>query len=299
MNRGLSFLLGPASLLVLAGCSVSGGGTGGGGGGPFPGETIETVTVQPDFESDPVRQNVTLSAGQSRLYQVDISESVAQNNDVVYFDAMPENAAHVEGYLEVTAYNVSGNQATPLYISQTNEWFGHPDDPGLLSVQSSNEFVPSAIAGATPGCGGPCVVVPTPPGAGTAYIRVEALQSTVTFDLYVVATDFFDVSEPNNNTASSAELVTGGVADGTIELVGDTDWFETQGSVNKVTFHANNDVNLLANVCPLSSGSCRTISNGGSRTFSPAQAVRVEVYSDEAAERAGAAGKARYSIEFQ
>lgn len=298
MNRGISSIVAFASLILLAGCTISGGGDGGGGGGgPFPGETPTTVTVQPQFSSPAVQSNVTLEAGQSRLYKVDISQSVAEDNDVVYFDAVPQDETKVDGHLEMVAYEVTGTQANELYVSQTNDWFGHPDDPGLLSLQESGGFVPAAVGSAAPSCGGPCIVVPTPSEAGTAYVRVKALQGTVTFDLYVVATDFFDLSEPND-TVGNAEFVNSASASGTLEVIGDVDWYETVGNVSKVTFHANNDVNQLASVCTLG-GSCRTLSNGGVRNLSSAQPVRVEVFSDELEERAAAAGKATYSIEFQ
>jgi hypothetical protein len=298
MNRGLCLIVAFASLIVLAGCTVSvGDGGGGGDGDPFPNETAETVSVQPDFESPPVRNNVTLSAGESRLYAVDITQTVAQNNDVVYFDAVTEDPSQASGFVEVTVYEVVGGVAAPLYVSQTNEWFGHPDDPGLLSAAQSGDFGTAAVGSATPSCGGPCVVVATPSGSGTAYIRVQALQEPVVYDFFVVATDFSDLSEPND-TATSAEPVSGFQARGTIELIRDTDWFETQYNASQVTFNGNPDLNLLANVCTLG-GSCRTLANGQTRAFATAQPVRVEVYSDEQQERAAAAGKALYSIDFQ
>lgn len=299
MNRGLSLAFVVMSLIVLAGCTVSGGGGGDGGGltGPFPGETAESVNVAPTFTSDPVRRDVTLSAGESRLYRVDIDSTTAQNNDVVYFDALPSDPAKVTGYLEVIAYTIVGDQAQELYVSQTNEWFGRPNDPGLQSLTSSSGLSPSAIANDTPSCGGPCVVVPTPSSSGTAYIRVRALQGTVTYDLYVVATDYSDLAEPND-APENAELVSGAFADGAVERVGDVDWYETSGSVGQVIFYGNSDLNLRANVCTLG-GSCRVLLDGESRTLSTAQPVRVEVYSHEQQERAAAAAKAIYSLEFR
>jgi hypothetical protein len=304
MSRGLFSSVVPvsliASLILLAGCTISV--DGGGTDDPFPGETVETVSVRPDFESDPVRTNVTLSAGTSRIYKVNISDSVAQNNDVVYFDAVPLDGTKVSGYLEVTSYSVVGSQATPLYVSQSNEWFGRPNDPGLTSAAALADFAPTSITSGVPACGGPCVVVPTPSGGSTAYIRVEGIQSTTTFDLYVVATTFSDVGEPND-TFSNAEVVGGDLfVQGAIEIIGDTDWYVPDSNVAGVTFSGNNDLNLLANVYTESGSFRSTLSDGQTYILPPDQALqglRVEVYSDSDQERAAGAGRALYSIEYQ
>jgi hypothetical protein len=300
MNRGLSSIFVLSSLIFLAGCTVSVGN--GGTGGPFPGETAESLTVQPTFESAPVRENVTLSAGQSRLYRVDISDTVAQNNDVVYFDAVPTDVNKVSGYLEVVAYTVSGNQADELYVSRTNEWFGRPNDPGYNTLSANAEIEPATVGSGTPSCGGPCVVVPTPSAAGTAYIRVKGIQSTTTFDLYVVATPFYDIGEPND-TFAAAETATGSppFIVGAIEVIGDTDWYVPSTDIESVTFNGNGDLNLLANVYTEGGSFRDTLSDGETYTLpfeQPLQQLRVEVYSDTSQERSGAAGKALYSLEF-
>lgn len=302
MNRGLSLLASLAALLLLAGCTISRGGSGDGGvpAGPFPNDDVETVSVQPTFDSEPVRRNVTLDSGESRVYRADISDSVAQNNDVVYFDAVPASTSG--GSLKVTAYSVSGDQATPLYASVSNEWFGRANDPALSSYSSSQGFSPASISPSPGACGGPCVMVPTPATESTAYIRVEATQSTATFDLYVVATDFNDLNEPNDTYSSRATVYPDGASfgeAGAIEVIGDVDWYVPSQPVTGVTFTSDNNLRLRAQVYDEFGNKLRLLFPGDpSYTAQYDQVLRVEVYSDEDQQRASSPGRAQYFVDF-
>ncbi|MEX2542567.1 MAG: hypothetical protein WD314_12195 [Trueperaceae bacterium] len=232
---------------------------------------------------------------------------MAQNNDVVYFEAVPSSEGQVSGAIEVTAYNVSGSTATAILRSTTSSWFGLPNDPGLAGLGLGDDFAASGIGNNAPRCGGPCVVVPTPASAGSAYIRVRALENT-DFDLYVVATDYFDTGEPNNGTSSEAVTVTpdtdGFLTDsGTIETVGDKDWYVPDRDVGQVSFVAatsGNPVALVARIYTEDGSFDDSIGPGETYVLpfnEPLQRFKVEVRSSES--RAAGAGTAAYTLTFE
>lgn len=299
MNRGLTILAVVASLGLLAGCTISGGGGGNGGGDPFPGEDIETVSVQPDFESDPVSDNEFLGSGDSQLYRVNISDTVAQENDLVYFDAVPEGSGD---NLRVTVYEVSGSSATPLYASTSNQWFGLPNDPGLSSTAVDFQTSSVDVAGGT--CGGPCVIVNTPSGGGTGYVRVEAVGGSASYDFYVVGDDHADVGEPNDTFANAETTDASLSISGALETIGDEDWYRPSRDVVGVELSAppeDADLRLRANIYREDGGYLETIAEGEEYILPvslSAQRIRVEVFSQDSQPRAASAGRAIYFVDF-
>lgn len=264
---------------------------------PFPNEEKEAISANSSFDDDPVVEGLRLTSGETIVYKVSVSSSVASNSDVIYFDAGTPSGDGVE----VTAYSVSSsNKTTALYGSTDQDWFGLADDPDLNLSSVSAQAVEAQKA-----CSGPCLVVPAPSGKGDAYFRVTAKRNTE-LTLYVFGTTYSDENEPQNDGRANATIVTRDVDNvlsdqGAIETIDDVDWFESGENVATVKFSASNDaLGLRADVYNTAGTKLTTLSDGARYDLplsEPLQVLQVRVYSQES--RAAASADAIYSVEFE
>ena len=240
------------------------------------------VSVSSDFSEVALRD--ILGSGETRYYRVDLSESVAADNDLVIVEANAEG----DDPFRVTAYNQEGGE--------------------VLASVSSDSFarasaVRTADIDANQVCAGPCVAV-LADGSGSAYFSVENTGGEKTFDLFAVATPFIDTTEPNGSLQTPAQVSADEEGEQTqaaaVEFVGDEDFFQSaQGTTRVSLVGSPPELNLEFDVYTESG---RFLGSGDAANpyltpeEEPAQRLLARVFSGD--ERAAVGANANYTILF-
>ncbi len=243
-------------------------------------EDATDVSVSPDF-SEAAGQD-TLGSGETNYYRVELSESVAADNDIVIVEA---NAQGDDDPFRVTAYN---QDREAVFASVSSDYFAR------ASTLQTADIDPSQV------CAGPCVAVLANSG-GSAYFSVENTGSSEeTFELFIVATPFIDPTEPNNSANSAAQVAEDEEQEAAIEYVGDEDFFQSTANTSRVTLTGSApELDLQFDV--FTESGRRLGSGDGDNPYlipedEPAQNLIANVYSAD--DRAGVGANANYTIRF-
>lgn len=271
--RRLAWALPLAGLLVA--CSTGGGG-GGGTFDPYPDATPLTLSTndQPALTAvAPNRSNVTIEAGESRVFRVRPSEATRQ---AVYF-----LVDEVDGFANVIVQDRSANAIASSAFPSVFE-----RGTGALSLTRQGTADPQAISpDRQSDCANPCVILSGSDLDAARYFIVEAGSEEVTVDVYAFSRDFDDLGEPENDSRTStdetlvhSDFQVEGTA-GALETLGDRDWYEV-GNSGCLTVDPAEEVSTWITVHDAGG----TEIDGTSRQFSPGDDVsetNVEVFPGE------------------
>jgi hypothetical protein len=173
--------------------------------------TSSTFTTQP-----PVRDTVTVGAGQTVYYQINVPSNIRSTYPLLYV----ELSQNVNLELEDAG-------GVPI-ASAHNYYYFTSGTAGLQSVGTAS-LKPSDIVSLV-GCKGSCVIVPD--SASVYYAAITNTSGTSTsVDVYAYGSAYTDSFEPQNDSPSttSATLSAGSSYSGDLETLGDNDyWYANQ-----------------------------------------------------------------------
>ena len=214
MNRGLSILFVAASLIVLAGCSISV--------EPFEPEAT-VVNAQPPSDDPPAVATGSLAPGESVFYRVNVPGPVATASEIMVYDLDVANDSTQNGsnLFSLRLYNTGGGLLASS-VSHTGFTSGAGADTSSLS--STGALQPQGLSIAWQ-CLGPCIISPTP---FDRYIRIENISNDAwAYSLFAFGEVYSDTNETNNNTESGATSLST-FDEGAIETIGDVDFYRVQ-----------------------------------------------------------------------
>jgi hypothetical protein len=258
---------------------------------PDDGGITADVTAGLD-RNDPVVSAESLPDGTSRLYRVAVPAGVA-DEDVLYLELDTDTNA---------VLTVFTADEQPLLASRSAAWFADAGDPDILAGTFAE---PLAIAVVT-SCRGTCVLMPAGLEGSGFLVRVSAEGDVPEHQLFIYGASYSDGNEPNDSaaTATAIALTAGTGSDsGAIEVVGDTDWYQPETAVQRITFTPGANVpaelDLIATVyaeddpeTPL-----ETLDRDNPEFGSP-EAARFFVAVSASAGRAGPSAASLYSLEW-
>jgi hypothetical protein len=225
MKRPLIVLVSAAAVVALAAC------------GP-----LNVIIVNPPSNAVPVTANsdsstpldtVSLAPGESRAYEISVPSSV-RSQDVLYVEA---SAA-----VNLTLFDGDG---FALASSSTPSVFAR----GKLGLSALGTSMDTQSVDVAYSCLGSCAIWRS--SLPKFYAVVENTGgSTRSVDVYAYGAPFHDTGETaNDSTAGATSLYAGTDEQGALELLGDVDFWDPDGSHGYVTFDAvNTPVDMVAEI---------------------------------------------------
>ena len=268
-------------MLSLAACTII---IGDGNGDDSRFDNAIEVSVSENFETPAGEGSVDVN--ESVFYRVDLSGSAATDSDLIIIEADAEGD---DDALEVTLYN---SEREAFLASVSPDYFGPPDSVSAAALSTQQGVNP------TLSCNGPCAAL-RPSTEDEVYISVESLAGVEDYELFVVAADFADTTEPNNSNREPAILGEDQLA--AIEYVGDEDFIQSPDDVTQVSLSAvPPELDLEFDVYTESGRYLDTGSTDATYTLpesQPAQQLIISVASES--NRAAVGGSANYGVIFE
>jgi hypothetical protein len=226
MNRGLSLIVAFASLILVAGCTVSVG-DGGGDANPFPGAQEVGVNTEPNTAV----VSGTLAPDEDVLYEA-LLDSSELERQAVYFEL---NTA-----LDLYVYASTGD----LYGTSSSGAFFAAGTAGLQSMTVPSDGIRPAIVSPQT-CRGSCIIHDA--NSQRFFVGIVNRSGTSqSYSLYAYAGAYQDSGEFENDTTTGA-VALGDGDEGAIEHIGDTDYYDvTQGG--NLIFDTSATVNVTATI---------------------------------------------------
>lgn len=192
--------------LFVAACSVE---VDDGNGGP----TARTITDVPigDEYQDLTPISRTIPGGGSASFQFDTSTA---DGEAIFF-VLSEGDLYVEN----SDLNVIASSSVPEFFAAGTE--------GIIPVGVTEQ----ALGAVNTSCIGACVILDTSQAPSRVWATIEnPFGTAIDAELYVFSQRFDDVSEPQNDLRSGADLLIEGGMRGALESIGDVDHFEVDSN---------------------------------------------------------------------
>lgn len=222
MNRGLLLIFVAASLIVLAGCSISVEPR-----DPFPNAPVVDVVTDPNSAV----AVTSLAPGDAAVYEM-VLDSSDLDFEAVFFE--------LDSTLDLYVYRSNGN----LYATSSSAAFFGAGTMGLSAAATTSEIQPAVVISQT--CRGSCVIRNA--DSARFFVGIENNSgSTASFSLYAYAAAYADSGEFENNFQSTAIGIGAGGDSGAIEYIGDVDYYRPMQS-GSLTFDTSATVPVEATI---------------------------------------------------